>query len=280
MTAAFYGAHEAAPACRGTSAGGRPRRAAPSPAAAPSRATSMVSAIIAPLGLQPAPAAHDAAVDGDEVVRHHLRAVLERLRHTRRQRGAVIAVGDDHLVVVGEQVNGGAGGPRRSPRGAAREPVGLAVDGRGREARRRRLDAALRIAHRQPGPPGEVLRQRRAVAGEVAPGQLGQRLVARQRATAAARARRAGRRWTACRAAGRWQISASSSARIMMWPRRWPRRLDARRGAAPAPAPRGCSALPPASALASTAWLAPEDAPRRAPACDRSTPSPPGRAAP
>ena len=92
-----------------------------------------------------------------------------------------VAVGDQVLVVVRQQVV------------RARRPASF----RGRRAATSTLPSATPSAaslHPQARPPDEVAQRGRAVAGEVAARQLGQRLVARQRRAPAARAPPAARR--------------------------------------------------------------------------------------
>ena len=171
----------ASPAGRGTTGNARPPRAATPARAASSRPTSMVSTVIAPFASRRRqPPTTRPSTTTMWFATTSGRAVSIPAT-PRRQRRRVIAVGDDELVVVREQVNGGATGARLRGRRAGREPERLAVDARRtRAAGDAASIAAARVAHRQPRPPGEVAGQRRPVAGEVAARQLGQRLVARR----------------------------------------------------------------------------------------------------
>src|SRR6185436_17711451 len=86
----------------------------------------------------------------------------------------------DEYTVVGRQ-QPGRGRRRARIRHRRGEPVRLVVDDLPLQARLGQLDPHFGVGDGQPRPPREVLQGRRSVAHEVAPGQLGERFVARQR---------------------------------------------------------------------------------------------------
>jgi len=93
------------------------------------------------------------------------------------ERGRAVAVGDHELVIVRQQV--GRVQRHLRLRRVGRAPVGAAVNAFLHEFRSGLGQPSPDIAHGQARPPGAVLDLRRAVAGEVAPHQLGHGLLAR-----------------------------------------------------------------------------------------------------
>src|SRR5690606_12086019 len=121
---------------------------------------------------------YDEAVPDDLVGRERRPPPRQRVRRPRVQRRAVVPVGDDVLVVVGQEVEGGR--VQRGGRGRSRPPVRLAVQDLADEVTLHRLDPGEGVCGGEAGPPPVVGFGGGALAREVAAGEAGEGLAGRE----------------------------------------------------------------------------------------------------
>ena len=192
---------------RGSGRSGPPRPPAPPPRSGSSGPNSVASTVAArAVSVRRAP--DGAPVEDDRALEQ------PGPRRLAGEDDLEVPVGDDRLVVHRDEERRGGAARRGSGSRAAYHAVAPCVLGATR-ARRPAISAPRVGAGSRLAPAGEVANGRRPVAGEVAPGQLGQRRRRGQRWRRRARARRAARRCTACRAAGRCR-SAPPARRASM----------------------------------------------------------------